>query len=743
MRLPVFFRFALSLLPVLASFTAAGREETRAKPLSDLFPADTVLFIECPNVPALIEASKGTGLWALWQDDSMRSIRLSVELPETAEDSTDGFAVMREFVDLAHAVTGGAALGLCIGEEGFEYLFTARMGENVEAAETFLDSIYAAETKEGMPPAKMDVNGVAVNVSGVDGEYTAVADGLLFVGSKYAVLGALDRRGAASNAGSLTASVNYAKAASFFSRGPCAYRGYLDFPTLLTHLKGSLADAAPFDVSSLMQMIGVDDVETVSMEGVFALSGILDHIYISTRTADARLLDMAGREPFQERRLCAVPREAIFFGGRTSDVKGSYRDTLGIFRMASGATGFDADAIIEKFEQGAGVNFERDIIDSLGDESIGYFEKSGPFSMMALVTGVGVSQVTLMEVEDEDTLKEAIAKVVAYAEADPDVLLPLTPPTHRPARIETTLLGDQKVYSLVPPGGQFVAPSLTVANGYLIYANSKQGVRAAVDRLIAPAASITDSSDYSRARSVLDREAAQLAYVNLDRIFEILYEEALPNFASDIDDAYNRGEIPFNSGDIPPAFRVKKHLDGASMAVITGGNLIDMQLYTPCGTVGFLAPALIAMAAKGAPGIAPTPPGVAAGETTSAERERLLKIGGLLQLATTERHGRFPDDLADVVPPAMLQAPQDPEPDTPVDYLYIAGLTTYSPGRTILVYEREGLQGDGRHVLYVDGSVEFLTEEEFRDALDRAVSLRQETAGEEAAGEEDADGEEK
>ena len=733
MRLPVFVKSCLFI--VLLALTASAQAQQAPKPLSDYFPADTTLFIECPNVPHALEQAKATGLYALWQDDSMTRIRLLIEVPAEGEASNEAIKPIQNLLEVLRSINGGVAGGLLPGQNGFEYLFVARLGEDTQPAKDFLDGIYSAESEEGFPDRTVEVSGATVRISGVDGEHTAIADGLLFIGSQYAVMGALDRRIAPSNAGALSASVGFTRASSFFSGGPVAYRGYLDFPAVYEKLSALATGIVPFDVAGLLEISGANDIETVSMEGLFSLSGVVDHIYISTSTADARILDMVGREPLDESRLTVVPREAVFFGATTRSMEQSYEDTLKIFQMTAGVTGFDADAMIKKFEQSAGVNFQRDFIGSLGETSIGYFNVTGSFSMMTFMAGTGIHHVTLVEVTDETKLDQAIKKIATYAQADPDILSPLVP-MHGQAKLETTMLGDLKIYSLVSPGGQFAAPSLTIASGYLVYANSKEALTAAVDRLIAPGACVTDSSDYSRARSALAKEPVQLSYVNLDRILDMLYEEVLPSFAPQIDSAYNEGSLPFSSADIPPAFRMKKHVDGISMAVTTSGNLIDVQLYTPCGSATVAVPAVVAIAMNlgGGAGVVSVPPGVAPGEVTSAQKERLLEIGGLLQLATTERHGRFPDTLAEAVPQDMLQAPQDPEPDSPVDYLYVKGLTTYTPGRTIIVYERDGLQGDGRHVLYVDGSVVFLTEDAFKAALGRTRPVQlEEDSGEDAA----------
>ncbi|MHC4713153.1 MAG: hypothetical protein ACYTAN_07765 [Planctomycetota bacterium] len=733
--------------------------------MSDYFPVDTLVFVEVPNVPQVREDAKGTGLYALWSDDSMVAIRNFVEQqrasaaghrpapPPTDQEAprelTEGYAppsrrpaawrgraeggdgalqvvegeallpksafeVVRMLLDFIESIEGGAALGLVDGAEGIEHLFVADLGANTGPAEALLESVYAEETADGMPPETVEISGVSVRISGVDGEHTAIADGMFFLGSKYAVMGALDRRGSGSNAGSLTASVNFTKAASFFPKGPYAYRVILDFPPLYARLKSLAAGVPQLDIQGFLDTMGLNDIETVSMVGALRLAGVVDHIYVSTRTADSRLIDMTGRTTLDEQRLSVVPRESLFFGARAADMKGAYEANIKTLSLLKGVLGMDLEALLEQFEQSAGVSIQKDIIPALGETSIGYVSLEGSTQLFAMLMGGGLRQVSLIEVIDEAAVQEALDKIIAYLQTDPQILGPTGTATRAGFQVETTTLGDMKVYSVVNPAAQFLSPSLAVTRGYLAYGDSKEALISAVDRIIAPAASILDHPDYIRARSALAKQAVQIAYLNLDAIVEIIYDNAFADLAKVVDAAHNRDEIPFSSADLPQAFRVKKHLDGIATGVTTSGNLIDFQVYSPFGLGAAVAAPAMALAASG-PAEGPVP-GLSQAGTESPERERLLEMGGLLQLSSIERYGRFPEKLTDVIPAEKLQAPQDPDPTSPIDYEYVAGLTAYSPGGRILVYERAGLQADGRHVLYVDGSVAFLTEEEFREA---------------------------
>jgi hypothetical protein len=711
----------LFIFLALAGSTAFAQDAApSAKVLSDYFPADTLLYVEVPSVPALMENGKSTGLYALWHDDAMAGIRAYFESEEGADAETAEFVSMVKTASrVIGSFDGGLAAALVPSETGLELLIVAQLGEDSSAVSEILDEMYKGEAEEGFAPRLEDVSGVASRMSGVDGELTGIADGILFIGGRYAYTGAVDRRKTPSNAGSLTSSVVFTKSSAFFSKGPSVYHIVVDWNAVRA-IMTNLAATLPFDMTAMLDALGIDDIDTVSMEGIFALGGVTDHVYISTRNADSRLIDICGRSVFEESRLSAVPRDAIYFEARSNDFKASWESSLDMMQPFMKATGVDFAGGVERIEQLTGVSFERDVLPGLGSASISYLVMPQMPDVMALATGTAFETVSLIEIEDEAAIEQALGKIVAYAKAEPSLLAPMMPMAAE-VRVETTVLGNLTIHSLVVGGMQMISPSLAVANGYIVYGNRKDAVIAAVDRLIAPSASVTDSTDYARARSALDRAPAQLAYINLDRIIDIVYDAVLPNLAQMIDRAHSDGSVPFTSADIPAAFRLKKHFDGISSAVVTSGNLIDVQMYSPFGMGVVVTGGVIAATGSGAAAdIATVAPGLIPGVEVSPERARLLEIGGRLQLATPERHGRFPDELSEALPPEMLQAPQDSDPASPVDYQYVKGLTAYAPGRTILVYERKGLQGDGRHVLYVDGSVVFLTEDEFQEALTAA-----------------------
>jgi prepilin-type processing-associated H-X9-DG protein len=324
----------------------------------------------------------------------------------------------------------------------------------------------------------------------------------------------------------------------------------------------------------------------------------------------------------------------------------------------------------------------------------------------------------LMEVTDAAAIGRTIDKFAAVAQADP-TFLGAAASGKAGARIEVTTLGDLKITSIVFPSAPFVSPSVAVSNGFLIYAGNKETVKSTIDRLIAPGPSVVDSTDYARVRSALAKQAVQLGYVNLDRAIDFFYEVGVPEISRKIDAANLNGQTTLTSAAIPPAYVVKKDIDGIGVSVSASGNLIDAQVYSPFG-LAVVIPAAIALPALASDlhpaaqrRVGPSVESTGAKAGPDAGRDRLVQIGAKLQLATIERKGRFPDRIEDAVPAEMLKAPQADEGGPGADYVYVPGLTMNSSGRSVLVYERKGLQSEGRHVLFVDGSVELLSEDDF------------------------------
>jgi hypothetical protein len=698
----------------LLAFPAAAAETARnARPLSDYFPAEMILYVECPDVPAVADGIEGTGLYALWQDPSMDAVRAAVNAAPAPDAASPAAGILTSFRDFISAVPGGIAVGIVDSAGAPEWLAVVQVGPDSSAARAFLGKVYDGETRAGHPPKNVEISGVEVAVSSVDGECSAFAEDVLLLGSRGPLSSALEKIRSDSNELSLSTSIAFTKSVSFLS-GACAYRVFIDPARALPALKALLPAEVRGDFDAAVGQIGISDIETVSAEGNFALSGVLERVCISTKFADSRLIDLAGRSDFDEERLRLVPKNVLFASGRALDAKASYAIWKDLEKAyggpASPSAGLDIVAAVRSLADKSGLDVERDVIPALGRTNIGYFILPDVEGSPAGLFG-GMEQAILIEVTDEAAVNSAIDRLAACAQANPALLFPNLPPGSADmASVETATLGTLKITYVNVKGAPIFSPAVAVYKGYLIYGNSKDTVQKAVDNIIAPGSSITDSQDYKRVRGILAAPASQVAYVSIDRAVDILYGLAVPYLGRALDAAKSRGASPVGSDAIPPAYVVKKCIDGIGTSLVASGNLIDVRVYSPTGLFPLCSAVLAAVAAPRQIAALPAAPSQA---PPSAPRERLLEIGRRLQLATVDRKGAFPDKLADAVPPELLQAPQDPGADSPVDYIYVPGLTTSSPGKKPLVYERQGLTPDGRYVLFANGSVEFVNETDF------------------------------
>jgi len=697
---------------VLARLAAAGEQGGTFRNPADYFPADTILYVEIPSVSDFIESAKGTGVYGLWQDNSMSAIRAQFEGEKEAAGGEGGATeTVRWAKDFVNSIPAGVAFGLIPSPAGVQWLVLVEVGPDDSAARAFLDKVYAREASLGTPAEETEIAGFKARVSPVEGECGAIAEGMLVLGTKEAVTTVLRRISADSNAPALSTSVNFTKSVSFLSPRP-AYRMVLDAPALLAQLKNAASSETQADIDRLSDLFGVSEIDTVSLEGSFRLSGVIERVYVSTKSADARFIELVGRPVFDEKRLVAVPREAVLCGGRASDPKAAYDMWKTVSAGLASHLGIDIGNALDSVQEKSGVSIERDVLPAIGPMNLFYVRipEGGPSAL--LPSAAGLEQVTLFEVTDEKALNSAIDKLVEYVELNPDSLEILAPPGGgKPPTVETATLGTIKLRYLSIKGAAFYSPALAVSNGYLIYASNKETVKTVIDNLIAPGPSILDIEDYARVRGALAKDAVQLAYVSLDRLVDLFYDYAVPALSQRLDSRHMAGKGELTGADIPPAYIVKRYIDGIGASVVTTGNLVDTRIYSPTGFVPLGAP-LVFFAATGA--------GEAAARQSAewevevvAPRARLQKIGQILQVSTVETKGRFPDKITDVISAQLLQAPQDPAPESPVDYEYVPGYTTSSPGRRVLVYERKGLNPDGRYVLFVDGSVEFISEGDF------------------------------
>ena len=98
-------------------------------------------------------------------------------------------------------------------------------------------------------------------------------------------------------------------------------------------------------------------------------------------------------------------------------------------------------------------------------------------------------------------------------------------------------------------------------------------------------------------------------------------------------------------------------------------------------------------------------------------KNNLKHIGLAMAIYANDFEDRFPPTLDDLVPlyvteRMLFHCPSDPSEE--VSYLYLPGLKVTDKPTDIVAFDRRGNHSGGRNVLFVDGHVEWMTEEAFQ-----------------------------
>ncbi|MBN2129853.1 MAG: DUF1559 domain-containing protein [Sedimentisphaerales bacterium] len=105
-----------------------------------------------------------------------------------------------------------------------------------------------------------------------------------------------------------------------------------------------------------------------------------------------------------------------------------------------------------------------------------------------------------------------------------------------------------------------------------------------------------------------------------------------------------------------------------------------------------------------------------------ASMSNLKQIGVALHMWAEDNDGRFPDELAKLEPyvsgASVWESPRKPKDFSGPSYLHLGGQTRAMNYRNILVYENPEFCSDGVNAVFLDGHVEFLKPEEFRQKLE-------------------------
>ena len=250
-------------------------------------------------------------------------------------------------------------------------------------------------------------------------------------------------------------------------------------------------------------------------------------------------------------------------------------------------------------------------------------------------------------------------------------------------------------------------PAYTYKEGEpFLLASSRLALRKAIRQQEHGRSVLTEKPDYGRCVTGLRPRRTTLVYADLKAGLELL-----------------GGQIPTSVG---PAITgplagnadlqvIVPHVFGVAGVVDSVRSQVSMDFYGPLGPVSAVVLSSVASITKG----------VGEPQDYTADADRLRAIGAALHLYATD-FDRFPTFLSELYAEYLpkLLAFESPygrravktkeDIDTRSDYVYVSGLAPMDLSTQIIAYGKDYIFGDGRNVLYLDGSVAKIDEAKFK-----------------------------
>jgi len=376
-----------------------------------------------------------------------------------------------------------------------------------------------------------------------------------------------------------------------------------------------------------------------------------------------------------------------------------------------------------EFEEQFGFSLENDLLASLGDT----WTVCSAASQGGFLTGTVLS----VEVTDPDKLAEVIAAIEELSGPSP-VEEETEEPTHvrsKSFRVETMQVGQTEVHYLA---GGFdgiaspIAPAWAIHEGRVHFAMWPQVLVTVFQReSVEPLAEDPQFLEY---RGKVAADPSMLVYMNTPAIARQLYGWVLMGGTMGTNALAGAG-IPADPCWVPSLAAIEKYISPEISAVSSDEDGITMENVS---SVPFIARTQVAIPGMLAAGVLPA---VSRAREQAYRAASMSNLRGLAvaYMAYEMDNMSAPEDLAALVSAEyittdMLRCPHNKDaPPTweegelvgESDYVYIRPTSEENPGERVLFYERpEHYSGQGTVVAFLDGHVEFLTMDEFQEALD-------------------------
>jgi len=726
-----------------ASRPAAAGARERAKPKVELkyetveaaqvVPDDAFLFFTVPNIRSVRDNLMLTSVYGLWREPTVKDFlaqpldKLQGVIDRAEANLGVGLAVLKR------VFLGQVSVALLAGDKSkkLEVVFVA----DCKAERAQFEDIVQALMKKIFPPVSSGKEGTggkweSYDVSGVKVMHRASARGTVcyaYLGdtfvltlSKRRMEQVIQNSQKKDKARVLANNARFKEVIGRLEGEKQIARLYVNISLLSEKLLDKLAPG----MSEKATAAGLKSIKAVGYGVRFEGGGIKEVFYISSpkieRRGFAKLLNWpAGKKDLLE----MVPAEAVSFSHANIDFVSLWDGLLDTIRLLDEGTYNQIQTALASAEKRTKVNIKEDLLASLGNEIVSYVVAPPEEEPTR-------SPSTVFMLSLKDKAKAARSIEILLSSVIPGAAIPIAVegkalPATRDRYWAITQHRNHSIKVLTSRTKELpITPAYSVVGDVMILCPDTESVRVALNFIDEKGPSILEDSDYKRVAAGLSADSATVSYFDLKASVALL-QRKMKEMGSDI----AKLGLPVNFAKLPPEEVLAKHIFGMGSDVVSDDAGLTLETYSPLGNVGSLV-GTGALAAV----MLPVSVNIKERITMAMSKRNFTTIGKAMRAYAMKHDGNLPPPgkQAEVLlkegfiksPKVFYSPATDADPRTfPDNVSYQFTILTYNlntdgEGRYPIVWDLLGNHPGGRHVLFIDGHVEFLTEEAFLRRID-------------------------
>jgi len=719
-------RFAVALLAgvvaLLACPLAAGAAEApkKAKDIADILPAKTHFYASFRMPRA--EEFQGSALHKIAQDEEMKAFLANAreEYGKLKEQFRAQIPVSPELLEeLFHdeftfAFTGLRTNDKKVQEPGlvFSAVFDRPPQEAEKAVVEALRKIaqgMVADPQPAFQHKNLSVKYLAVPTGVVC--YTFIGQRLVLTTGELAmrdVLKCADPLDGAGEAQSLARDPDFKKVMQRVGGPGGILTAYFNSKLFFAQFGNFM----PPRQVGFFEAVGVYNAKAMGLCSRFADGGIRDSFYVLAPGERTGIMPAAGN-PVDLSLLKQVPPDATLVTlGRLS-----LKDLYSVLMRAVANT--DPDQFqritgeITEFEQKAGFKIGSDLFGSMGTQWMTY---QSPHESVLMV-----------ELKDAQKFQSCLGGLVEMAEG-------------KAVWQQMDYKGAQINYLTVKEKPFPASPSYAIVDKYAVFGLYPQTLKSYLSRRGKEGPSIVDKEDFKRVAGRFMKGCDSITYMDIGENLSDCYN--LLVMASPM--VYGAKGVSLRPELLPHPDVLRPHLFGLGSGRINDQEGILWESFSPVGSMGGVL-GIVGGVSKGVTSSsgAVSMPLVAAVVLPALAKARnqargvacmsnVKQIGLGCAMSMADHEDQLPAKLEDLVQAHYLEGgqvfvcPQDKNPMTvggiKTSYYYVGRLPGPPPAELVLVYEKGGIHGNGRTVLFGDGHVEVVREDALKARLRQSLA---------------------